>query len=115
MPAEAHINKLELFNILVENRERHRDTFLRAQAGYRERMIEEFERRLKDARDGLRIDTSFGMPVPEDHTDDYDREIRMLEMEIDDTIRLSAHEFDRYVMDNWGWKASFTMSNAPYL
>ena len=55
------------------------------------------------------------MPVPEDHTEDYDREILMLKMEIEAVITLTAGEFDRYVMDNWGWKASFTTSNAPYL
>lgn len=115
MPAEAHISKDELFAVLVENHERHRETFLKAQEGYRRRVIEELDRRLADVRAGRKIDLAFRMPVPEDHTEDYEREMRMLKMETRTIITLSAHEFDCFVMDNWGWKASFTTSNAPYL
>ena len=38
-----------------------------------------------------------------------------LELEVEDTVTLDERRFDQLVMDNWGWKASFTASNTPYL
>lgn len=115
MPADVRIDKDELLAVLIENHERHRETFEKAQEGYRKRIIEELDRRLADARAGRKIDLAFRMPVPEDHTEDYEREIRMLKMETGDVITLSSREFDWFVMDNWGWKTGFTMSSSPYL
>jgi hypothetical protein len=115
MPAEAHIKKDDLKAILADNRAQHRETFLKAQAGFRARVIEELDRRLTDARLGRKIDLRIGLPEPEDHTADYDREIRMLELETEDAVTLSAHLFDQLVMDSWGWSATFTATNSAYL
>jgi hypothetical protein len=114
MPAETHINKTELLAILEENRAKHRDTFLRAQEGYRRRVIQELDRRLEDARAGRKIDLYFQLPEPEDHTADYTREIRMLELETRTTVILSTREFDQLVMDNWGWSENFAMTSSVY-
>jgi hypothetical protein len=115
MPAEAHLNKDALKAILEGNRAQHWKTFLKAQQGFRTRVIAELDRRLEDARAGRKIDLSFGLPEPQDHTADYDREIRMLELETEDVVILSAHLFDQLVMDNWGWSATFTATNSAYL
>jgi hypothetical protein len=114
MPAEVTVMKDELREVLEQNRARHRDAFLAAQAAYRKRVIEELDRRLMDARAGRHINLAFGMPVPEDHTGDYDREIRMLDMHTEDTVTISAHLFDQIVMDHWGWSASFNATNSVY-
>jgi hypothetical protein len=114
MPAEAQINKDELLTILRGNMERHRATFERAQEGYRARIIEELDRRLDDARHGRQIDLAFRMPEPEDHTADYEREIRMLELETRSQVRLGMREFDQLVMDRWGWSESFALTSSVY-
>lgn len=114
MPAEATINKSELRTVLVQNREGHREKFLAAQEAYRARVIFILDAKLKDAREGRDIDLAFRMPVPQDHTDDYDREIRMLDMEVGDTVVLREHEFDQLVMDNWSWTPAFAATNAVY-
>lgn len=115
MPADVIVSKRELMEVLQENRARHRETFLKAQEGFRARVIRELDQRLADARDGRKIDLVLRLPEPEDHTADYDREIRMLEMHTEDTVLLSAHLFDQVVMDNWGWSAAFNSANSAYL
>jgi hypothetical protein len=114
MPAQTHINKAELLAILRENQGKHRETFLRAQEGYRRRVIQELDRRLEDARAGREIDLFIRLPEPEDHTADYGREIRMLELETEDTVVLSTREFDQLVMDRWGWSEDFAATSSVY-
>jgi hypothetical protein len=114
MPAETHIKKDDLLAILIENHERHREAFLRAQEGYRRRVIQELDRRLEDARAGRHIDLIFRLPEPEDHTADYEREMRMLKLETRQTVVLSTREFDQLVMDNWGWSENFAMTSSVY-
>ena len=93
---------------LQDNREKHREVFLEAQKGYRVAVIEELDKMLHDARSGNEIKRQVTWPKPEDHTDEYDRSIRMLEMCVDDIIQISAEDFEQLVMDNWGWKRNWT-------
>lgn len=114
MPAEVTIKKTELRKTLVKNRKEHRAKFVAAQKGYRARVIEILDARLVDAREGRDIDLHFRMPVPEDHTADYDREIKMLDMEVGDTVVVEMHLFDQLVMDRWSWSGAFAATSAIY-
>ena len=108
------VKKEELLTKLRENREGHRAISLEAQAGYKTAVIEELEKRLADARDGKRVQVHVRMDAPDDHTEEYDRSIAMLEMSVDDEIEVTAHEFACFVMDDWGWKQDFLLSNSAY-
>ena len=108
------VNRDDLLKALKENRDKHRDVFMRAIKGYRERVIAELDRSLQDAKSGRKICRYVGLVEPEDHTKDYDRIIRMTEMEVSDTMELSESEFSSYVMDEWSWRQSFTTSTANY-
>jgi len=55
MPDEVVVDKDELLAVLRTNRASHRDIFLRAQKGFRERAIEELDRSLKDALNGRAV------------------------------------------------------------
>lgn len=44
----------------------------------------------------------------------YDRAITMLEMSSDTIIEVTEEDFRNYVMDEWNWKDSFTISNRGY-
>lgn len=115
MPDQVTVDKDDLLAILVANREHHRETFLKAQEGFRERAIAELDRSLADARQGNAVRLNIHLPQPEDHTEDYDREIRMLEMHLEPTVVIRAQLFDQIVMDRWGWSASFNATNSAYL
>jgi hypothetical protein len=75
----------------------------------------ELERRVRDLKHSRQVNQYIGLPEPEDHTDDYDRVLTMIEMSINDTVELSENEFAMYVMDQWDWKQSFTESTYRYL
>jgi hypothetical protein len=55
------------------------------------------------------------LPVkPENHAKDYDRIIARLEMSQDNAIYLKHSDFDKYVLDEWRWKAAFTEALSNY-
>jgi hypothetical protein len=112
---EVKIKKNELLDVVRKNRENHNTLFLRAQEGFRTRVVEELDRRLADARQGVKVNIAINLPEPQDHTEDYDRVIRMLEMSVDDEVVLQSHEFDQYVMDNWQWAKMVRTLNASYV
>lgn len=108
------VKRTELLAKLQSNRKEHRDLFLKAQIGYRKAVISELDSMLSEARDGKQIRRVISLPEPQDHTGDYDRQIVMMEMSVDETIEVTSQEFDMYVMDNWSWKAMATASNMRY-
>jgi hypothetical protein len=64
---------------------------------------------------GFRWDSSLGLQFPENHTKEYERAIRMMNASVYDEVKLSEHEFDSYVLNNWEWKNKFVVSNSLYL
>lgn len=108
------VKRDELLARIRSNRDAHRDLFLKAQDGYRARVIEELDRMLDDAKAGRKIRRSVQMAEPQDHTADYDMVIDMLEMATTDSIEISQHHFKCYVRDEWNWKAAASMVNTAY-
>jgi hypothetical protein len=108
------VRRDELTKKIQTNRDAHRELFLRAQQGYRKLVIEELDRMLADAKAGRQISRSINLAEPVDHTADYDRILAMLKMSVDDTITLSAQEFNQYVLDNWEWSKLASYTNQSY-
>lgn len=108
------VKKEDLLSKLLVNRENHRSLFLKAQEGYRALVIAELDKSLKDAREGREIRTYISMDAPEDHTDDYDNVIEMLQMSVDTEITLLAQDFQRYVLDKWQWSQAALLRNSTY-
>lgn len=109
------INAAKLLTIVKKNRTSHRTLFLKAQKGYREEVITELDRMLKEARDGKRIRRVVELEEPIDQTDAYDRVIGMLEHGTEKEVELTAQEFDWYVRDQWIWAAHVATSNMKYV
>lgn len=109
------VRRDELLKVVKKNRDNHRAVFEKAQTAYRARMIQELDSMLADAKAGRKIRRAIAMPEPEDHTPDYDRIIRMLEMSVNDVLELSEYDFSRYAMDQWEWAASFAANTASYV
>lgn len=112
---DVTVSKKDLLATLEHNRQVHRRTFERAQEKYREAMIAELDRALEDAREGRKITRAFALPVPEDHTSDFDTAIEMLKWEQADSVTLHQREFMNYVQNKWGWMASFAANTESYL
>jgi len=114
---EVRLLKAKLLAILQTNRNEHRDIFLKAQKAYRQRAIEVLDRQLKLACDGspFMLAEIVQLATPEDHTADYDRALKMLELSVDETIVLSAEEFTNLVQDQWSWSRQWAYSNIAYV
>lgn len=108
------VGRAELLDKVQTNRAEHRATFLKAQGKFREAVITRLDAMLADARDGKKVSQYVGLEAPRDHTRDYDRVIAMLEMSKDETITLSASEFESYVMDRWQWARQFGATVSSY-
>lgn len=108
------VNKDELLTILEDNRARHREVFEAALEGFHEEAQRQLRATVKRVRDGLRQDVLLRLQAPQDHTRDYDRAIRMIEMHQGDTMTLSEEDIAQYVMDDWGWKGLWLQNSGSY-
>lgn len=111
---EVEVQAADLRQIVQQNKAEHREVFLKAQGKYREAVIAELEKRLAEARDGKRISTFVELEAPQDHTRDYERVERMLQMSVHATVKLTATEFECYVMDRWPWASQFASNTLSY-
>jgi hypothetical protein len=112
---EVTMKKSDLLARVEENREGHREVYEKAMDGYTKAAVAFFQEQLERAKDGNTFVTYFGEPMPEDHTDDYDNVLDMLDMEVGDQITLSNAEFRQYVRDDWGWKQTFIATSSNYI
>jgi hypothetical protein len=108
------VDKMKLIETLRTNLATHREQFEEALSGYRVRCIELLEEHIERIRRGKVERVMVSLPMPEDHTDDYERAISTLEWTLLDTVELSIAEFDQYVRDNWRWKGEFTATSTMY-
>lgn len=104
-----------LSKILKENRSKHREVFEKALEGYRAQVITHLGVMIEDAKAGRRILRHIELPEPVDQTRDYDRAIKMCELSVSPTVKLSEREFAQYVMDDWAWKEGFVNTASNYL
>lgn len=113
---EVKVQRDELLVKVRQNREDHRKELDEAMvemfkdiAAHHQEQLDIFE-----AGDILELDTNYNFPVPEDHDDEYDQVITMLEMSVDAELVLSYNEFQQYVMDKWHWKNEHVRTMAFY-
>lgn len=111
----TRIEKKRLLEILAKNRAAHRGIFEEAVEGYRKKAIDTLEKNLKLLKNNKRHRLlNLYLQVPEDHTRDYTRAIKMVEMTTDTEIVLPEQDFKSYVMDDWSWGNQFYTSNSMY-
>ena len=111
---QVKVNTAELLLELRSNREGHRAEFDEAIVGYRAAVVKHLDRMLEQAKAGKDVNWHVNLPCPKDQTKDYDRVIKMFEMEVAETVDLEEHEFAQYVMDDWSWKDQFTATISNY-
>ncbi len=108
------VSKAELLARLEENLAKHRTVFEAAAAGYRKEALKELRNREKQLEDGKLPDLFIGLSAPADHTRDYDRVTRMVQMDTGDTFELTEADFGAYVMDDWQWKRQWARTSSTY-
>lgn len=108
------VNKAELREVVQENRDNHRADFEKAFEGYRRVARERLESALTALSRGEAPPLHFNLAVPEDHTEDYDTVLLMLDMEVGDEVVIEWEEFRNYVRDLWGWSERFYTTSSGY-
>lgn len=108
------VKKDELLKILQENRANHVEIFNEAVEGYKAEAEKILSDHLDRVRSGKMTTVYVSLPVPENHTKDYDRIIKMVEMHQDHEFILSERDVQSYVMDDWDWTKQFLTSSARY-
>lgn len=110
------VNRDELVKRVQENRDNHRRIFEEALVGYKTAAIAALEQCIRQLQNnkihGFQSVTT--LPVPVDHTKDYDAVLDMLSMSEDENIEIGEDDFRSYVRDEWHWKGQFTATASNY-
>lgn len=116
MIESVKIERTKLLAQLEANRDRHRETFEKATEAFVATVNETAIRLGEDARAGREVDrlALYKLPVPEDHTEDYDLAIDMLANDTRKTITIEYRDFLQLWRDQWGWKQQWTTTNTFY-
>jgi len=110
---EVTVQKHTLVEELKKNEAQHIKDLELAFTGYKELVVQKLEKKIKAVQAGKMISQVY-FDIPENHTKDYDRALKMCEMSVDSEINLTQRDFNQYVMDEWNWKDNFTSSNTAY-
>ncbi len=109
---QVKIEKDRLRSVVRANRSKHREELDLATRGYQIDLIQALESNLASAKGNARHRVQEIPVIPDDHTQDYDRVLSMIEYSADDEIILDQAEYRQFVEDDWSWKASW--SGAKY-
>lgn len=112
----VHIEKAKLKDIVAQNREKHLAEYKAGKAAFKVLVLE----KLDDLRARVQTNDDFSatelvrLQAPASHEKDYDRVLRMLDLEEDAVITLDDEAFRNFVMDEWAWTEHFTATNKLY-
>lgn len=114
----VNVKRSELLEVLKKNREQHKLDYKEAVEGYRGAKIKALEDALEKVKteekpEKISLNVSLNRPV--NYINEYNQVIDMLEMSVDEFIKLDTDSFQAYIKDNWSWKRSFMSSNATYM
>jgi ABC-type phosphate transport system substrate-binding protein len=109
------INKLILLSKIQENKNNHRQIFEEAIKKYREAAIKLLDKKIELLKKNKMPNLFIQLPLPTDHTCDYDRTIKMINMDTRIEIELTEEEFAKYVLDDWQWKREWISTASNYV
>lgn len=112
------VNKANLRKQLLENKADHEADFKITWKEYKTVLINRLHELVEEGHklepgDPIELGI-YDLPQPENHTDDYQRAIEMLEWETGEEVVLEEHEFKQFVQDDWNWKNAFQTANSFY-
>ena len=106
--------KTELIAILNQNLVDHKQTYNEAIEIYREKMVDDLNKKIDLIKAGKHIEHYIRLPVPEEHTEDYEDVLEMLGHDINDEIDLDQSTYKQYVKNDWAWQHAFMANTASY-
>lgn len=110
------VRKDELLSCLYNNLDKHQSDVEDA----KRLRIDKIERFFNEQLEQIKADRNYQpkenirFPMPQDNSSEYKKAIKMVEMNQDEIIELSETQFDKLVMDNWGWKEDLIATSSLY-
>lgn len=123
------IERSRLQATLSTNLETHKKEYAEARRGYEEKRLELlrkhaeaalFASKRENQTEAARkaVHESYNefsrLEKPHDHSNDYEQAIALMEWETRKEIEISIPDFERFVRDNWNWKAQFKNAHMSY-
>jgi len=116
------MDRKELLFVVKEQLQKHTEEYEEAMKGWREKLAEECRRVHDDlvTPSTSKKVTKFPHELsklhccPEEHKDDFETTISMLESAQDELIELDQTTYERIVMGKFQWREAFTNTNAMY-
>jgi len=108
------IEKQQLLDTIIQNREKHVTEYEEARRVYLEKAQALFEEKAVEAGRGGMVDPSIDLDKPVEFLDEYDQAIKMIEMDERDQIELTEEEFQKLVLDEWNWSRQFQRRTSSY-
>lgn len=102
-----NLPKDELLTTLVENRRQHVEVYDIAAEAYQKALIAEMKEKLAAVEAGEDFSFFRFEGKPDNHGEDYDRAIAMVEMSSGETVELNSTDFEHFILDKWYWKDEF--------
>ena len=117
MPESVKVLRIKVLNTLKTNKEQHRKDFEEAMTVW----IEKAKEKVKDVLSQLNSDkasdvnlSSVNLPKPVSFEKEYEKTIKMIELEVRPEIDISSYDFERFFLDNWDWKNNFLSNTMIY-
>lgn len=111
---KVRVNTGELKLTLVDNLATHVAKYDEAVSAYKILLLRKLGKLYKEVEADVEVDLYIDLLKPENHADDYETIIAMLDMSIDDITSLTMNEFRQYVEDKWTWKKNFQETFVAY-
>jgi hypothetical protein len=111
----VRVSKQFLLDKLTANRAEHEKTYYEILEARHLKVMDTLKKELRKAKADKMYQPSLYLPLPENHTKDYDRAISILNSSLDDEFELTGSEFDNYVNDDWKWKDVYVTVSGCYI
>ncbi len=110
----VNVSRLELINVLEQNKNAHAKEFKEAFDNYKKATIKALKKALELAQKGDFSKTVVNITEPQNHEQEFTQVLEMLKMSVDETINLDSEAFQAYVKNNWPWRKHFELVAASY-
>lgn len=103
------VQRSKLIEIIEKNKISHQEKYNEAEKLYFEKKKSLLEKCLLAMENGKdpSLTELLNLTKPVSQVNEYEKIIRMLKLHIEENIDLDLHDYEKYVEDNWSWKAHF--------
>lgn len=108
------VDKGHLLQVVTENRAKHAAAYKEAVAAYRIAALARLTELASDVQADPPRQVIWALPLPEQHLADYDKALRMMEMDINGEVILGEDAYDHLVEDHWDWRERFVANTLSY-